>query len=135
MGLDRGTVDQDLIGRSTGAGERLEDGHPDASPGPARVAIVERLARTVVGRRVDPTPSRLQDMDDAADHAAVVDPRLAPRVGWQMRLDSSELLVREPEKIAIHKRLPSGSRESQCLAHANRFMGPDPRRATISAWR
>jgi hypothetical protein len=40
-------------------------------------------------------------MDYAADHAAVVDVMLAPRVGLQMRLDPQELLVREPEKIAI----------------------------------
>lgn len=102
MRLDGGTIDQDLLRGAAGAGERVEHGHPDALASPARVAIVERFARPILGRRVDPATAGLEHMHDAADHAAVIDAGLPARVGGQMRLDPAKLLVREPEKIAIH---------------------------------
>jgi hypothetical protein len=43
-------------------------------------------------------------MDDAADHPAVIDARLAQCISRQMRLDPRELRVREPEAIPIHPR-------------------------------
>lgn len=41
-------------------------------------------------------------MDDAADHTAVVNTGLTPRIRRQMRRDSRELRVREPKPIPIH---------------------------------
>jgi len=41
-------------------------------------------------------------VDEAADHPAVVNTRLATRVRRQMRLDPRKLRVREPETIPIH---------------------------------
>ena len=43
-------------------------------------------------------------MDDASDHPAVVNTRLATRVRRKMRLDPRKLRVREPETIPIHPR-------------------------------
>jgi len=63
---------------------------------------MERLARPVVRRRIDPAPAGLQDMDDAADHPAVINTGLATRIRRQMRLDPRELRIREPETIPIH---------------------------------
>lgn len=85
----------------------MEEALPDTLRGPSNVPIVERLPRTIVGRGVDPTPARLQDVDDATDHAAVIDPRLPPSVARQMRRNPFELLVRKPEQVAIHADLPS----------------------------
>jgi len=85
--LHGGGVDEHLGGRTTGAGQRMEEIDPDALGGPAHITIVERLARPVIRRRIDPAPARLQDMDDAAYHPAVINTRLAPCVGWQMWLD------------------------------------------------
>ena len=53
------------------------------SQGVADVAIVERLARSVDTRRIDPAPTGLQHLNDAAYHTAVIDARLASRVGRQ----------------------------------------------------
>jgi hypothetical protein len=46
-------------------------------------------------------------VDDAADHAPIVNARLAARVGRQMRLDLRKLRVRQPELIPIHRRFLS----------------------------
>lgn len=98
MRLHSGGVDEHLGGRTTGAGQGMGEIDPDALGGPAHIAIVERLAWPVIRRRIDPAPAGLQDMDDAADHSAVINARLAPCVGWQMRLDPRELRIRQPEK-------------------------------------
>ena len=82
----------------------MEEIDPNALGGPTDVAIVERLARSVLRRGIDPAPARFQDMDDAADHPAIVNPSLAARVRRQMRRDPRELFFRQPETIPIHIR-------------------------------
>jgi hypothetical protein len=127
MRLHCGKVDEHLRRRAASLREPLEDADPDAVLRPSDEAVVERLSRPVVRRCVHPPPSRLQHMHDAADHPSVVDALLAARVRRQMRRDLRELLTRQPELVSIHRRLPFGSRESQPAAHANTFMGPDPK--------
>ena len=107
MRLDRRGVDENLRGRPAGLRERVEQVDPDAFGGPADIAIVERLLRPVFRRRVDPAAAGFQHMDDAADHAPIVDPRLAARVGGKMRRDLRKLLVRQPELIGNHRRFLS----------------------------
>ncbi|WP_245421755.1 hypothetical protein [Rhodoplanes serenus] len=41
-------------------------------------------------------------MDDATDHAAVVHPRLATRVGRKMRTDTIKLRLGQPEEVSTH---------------------------------
>jgi hypothetical protein len=43
-------------------------------------------------------------MDDAADHPAVINTRLATRIRRQMRRDPRKLGFRQPELIPIHVR-------------------------------
>ena len=107
MRFDRGTVDQNLRRRAAGLSERMEQLDPHAFLRPADKAVVERLPRPVLGRRIDPATARFQHMDDAADHPPVVNARLAARVGRQMRRDLRKLLVRQPELIPIHRRFLS----------------------------
>ena len=102
MSLHGGTVDEDVRRRADGGGQGVKELRPHAFGRPTNVPIIERLPRTIRGRCIDPAPAGLQDVDDAADHAAVVDPRLAPCVLRQMRRNPRELLVRKPEKVAIH---------------------------------
>lgn len=104
MRLHGGGVDEHLGRRTAGARQGMEEIDPDALGGPPDIAVVERLARPVIGRRIDPAPAGLQDMDDAADHPAVVNTRLATRIRWQMRLDPRKLRVCEPETVPIHPR-------------------------------
>jgi hypothetical protein len=58
-------------------------------------------------------------MDDAADHSAVINSRLAPRVGWKQRLQPKELRLSEPKTIAIHWWSPFGDNESQSCFRRN----------------
>ena len=91
----------------------MEDIDPHAPGGPSDETIVERFAEPVDFRRVDPAASGLQDMNDAADDPAVIDPRLASSIGGKKRLKPRELFIRQPEMIAIHHRSPFEHRESQ----------------------
>ncbi len=101
MSLHRRGIDQHLCRRTARRCQGAEDVHPDAFGCPAHEAIVERLARTVDGRGVDPAPAGLQDINDPADDAAVVDPWLAPRIGWKMWLKPRELSFTQPKIISI----------------------------------
>ena len=69
--------DEHLRRWSASRGQSLEDIDPDALGRPSDGAIVERLARAVGPWRVDPSTAGLQDMHDAADHPAIINPRLA----------------------------------------------------------
>lgn len=52
--------------------------------------------------RKDTAAARLQNVDDAADDAVVVDPRLSPRIGRKMGLKPRKLLSAQPEIALIH---------------------------------
>ena len=97
-------VDEHLGRGTAGAGQSMEEIDPDALGGPADIAVIKRLAWPIIRRRIDPAPAGLQDIDDAADHAAVVNSRLASRIRRQIRLDPRELRLREPKTIPIHPR-------------------------------
>ncbi len=103
MGLHCRTVDEQLRWWPTGAGERLEQIDPHALCRPADVAIVERLARSVDTRRIDPAPTGLQHVDNAAYDPAIIDARLASCVSRQMRHHPRELRVRQPEVISVDR--------------------------------
>jgi hypothetical protein len=51
-----------------------------------------------------------------------------------MRRDPSELRVRKPEVISIHRLLPRGSLESRRQTEANGFMGLGPRTFDNNRW-
>ena len=107
MRLDGGTVDQDLRRRPAGLCKRLKQIDPDAFGGPANVAIIERLLRPIFGRRIDPSPTRFQNMHNTADDASVVNTRLATRIGRKMRFNPRKLRIRQPEQVSIHCRFLS----------------------------
>ena len=82
MRLHGRAIDQDLRRRSTGRCE------------PSGRAIVECFARTIDLRRIDPAPTGLQNLDNAADDPLIIDPRLAARIIRQKRFENSELILR-----------------------------------------
>jgi len=104
----------------------MENVDPNTFGSPSDEAIVERLARTVGLRRVNPTTAGLQDMHDAADDPAIINPRLATRIGRQQRLEARELIFRQPEMITIHRWSPFGDRESQTDRRWNPLYGSGP---------
>src|SRR5271169_4442490 len=104
----------------------MEDVGPNAFRRPSHEAIIQRLARAVDARRVDPTTAGLQNVHNAADHPSVIDPRLASRIGRKKRLKPSKLILRQPETIAIHHGSPFRDRESQTSQQWNPFYGSGP---------
>jgi hypothetical protein len=98
--LDGGTVDQHLRGWTARRGERMKHVDPNAFRRPADEAVVERLARSINGGRVDPSAAGFEHVNDAADHPSIIDARLAARVGRKKRLEPRELFIRQPKEIA-----------------------------------
>jgi hypothetical protein len=124
---NRRTVDQYLLRWPAGTGQRLEKLDPNPFAGPAHIAVVERLARPVIRRRIDPAAAGLQNMDDAADHPLIIDTRLTPCITWQMRFDPRKLFVRKPKIISIHSQPPSaGNLESDNQLAVNIIYGSGP---------
>src|SRR4051794_32990167 len=113
----------------------MEEVHPYALRGPADIPVIEGLARAIDGRRVNPAGARLQHMDDAADHPPIVDARLASRVRRQVRCDPRELPIRQPEMIAIHRRLSLGAVNHKTIRTGSGLMGPNPSEFTVAALR
>src|SRR5215207_3943817 len=93
MSLDGRAVDEELRRGAARTRECLEEVHPHALRGPADIPVVEGFARAIDARRVDPAGARLQHMNDAADHPPIIDARLAPRVGRQVRCNPRELPI------------------------------------------
>ena len=107
MRLYCGAVDENLCGRPACLRQSVKEIDPDAFLGPADIAVVERFLRPVFRRRVDPSTAGFEHMDDAADHPAVVDARLAARIGGKMRRDLLKLRVCQPELHENHRRFLS----------------------------
>lgn len=127
MSLHGGTVDEDLGWWSASAGQCVKETDPNALGGPADIAIVESLARSVFRRCIDPTPTGLEDdVDDPAGHPVVVNTRLAAGVRWKKRFQPPKLLNCQPEMVAIHYGLLSENRESQRQSKGNPFYGSGP---------
>jgi hypothetical protein len=87
VGFHGRRVEKNLVRRAVGLRERLKQTDPHALGCPTHIAIVEGFPRTLFARRVDPAAARLQNVNDAADDATIVDPRLAARVSREMRFD------------------------------------------------
>lgn len=71
----------------------LEDVHPDPPSRPAIEAIVDRGVRPVLGRAVTPPATGFENVKDAADHAAIVNPPRTGLVLWQVRVDRRPCIV------------------------------------------
>ena len=96
------------LGRGiAGACQGMEEIYPDARlprrpwrPSEHSGCRASCAARSRMAHRSN--AAGLQNMDDAADHPAVVHPRLAARVPRQMRFDPRKLRIRQPEQVPIH---------------------------------
>ena len=123
MSLDRRRVDQHLCRWPAGRCQGMKDVDPDAFGRPAHEAIVERLARTVDARGVDPATTGLQHMHDSANDPAIIHPRFATCVGGKMRLKPRELSFVQPKTVPIHQWSPFGDLESRNASIGNPVYG------------
>lgn len=97
MCLEMGGIDHQLIGFTALGGELGEDAVEHAEATPPDKAIVDRLVRTIRGRRITPAQPIPDHKDDTACDPPVIDPRNAMRQ-WEIRLDPAHLrLAQQPQ--------------------------------------
>jgi hypothetical protein len=75
---------------------------PDATPCPAREAVIDGGVRAILGWAIAPAAAGLQNMNNSADHAAIVLTLDAPHVRWQVGFNSFPLLIAQPKQIVAH---------------------------------
>ena len=91
------TIDRQFLRDRPCCRDLLEQTLPDVALGPAIVAIINGGGRAIGRRNIAPTAPRLQHMQDARDHDAVIDPRFARLAVRKMRLNRIPCLVRKPK--------------------------------------
>ena len=123
MCFHRRGIDQNLRRRTSRRCQSAEDVRPNAFGCPAHKAVIERLMRAIDIRRIDPAPAGFQNMYDAADDTAIIDPWFAACIRRKMRLKPRKLCGVQPEIISNHYRSPFGDRESQNHRQRNPFYG------------
>ena len=131
MSLDGRTVDQHLLRRATRCRQRMENGFPNTFSRPADEAVVERLARTIDRRSIDPAAAGFKNMNNPTDDTPVVYPGFAARVGRKMRLKPRKLSVTQPKIVSIHWLSPSEALNHKFRMSQRHFMGPGARGITI----
>src|ERR1700722_16837874 len=87
---------------------------------PTHEAVVDRWVWTILGGTVAPSTTTLQNMKDAADHAAIVGPRYATHIFRQERLNSRPLRIGQPEQIGSHDDSPAAAGENRHLTDSAR---------------
>jgi hypothetical protein len=102
MRFDMGRIDHLRISTTAVASEFAKQVFPDAALGPAHETVIDSCARPVFGRTIAPAAAALENVNDAADHAAIVYPIHPTHIRGQMRFDAGPLLIVQPKKIAAH---------------------------------
>ena len=87
------TIEQDLRWGTARSSERRKGVFPNALRPPAHKPIVERFMGPVVRRRTFPSTTRLQHLDDAADHPSIINPSNSTCIRRKERLRALKLLV------------------------------------------
>lgn len=103
---------------------RRRQGHerycdPDALCPSTHKAAMEGFPRTISPRPVGPAATRLYHANNAAEHAALINLGLVPRITWQHRRKPRGLLFDQPQMIANHRWSPFN------LRHTRFCHGPD----------
>ena len=87
MDLDVGGIDRKLVGYAPGGRRPLEQPAPDAAACPSVIAIVECLIGAMVGRRITPAATRLENVQYTRDHPPIVHATRSGLTMRQMRFD------------------------------------------------
>jgi len=87
-------------------GEFAEEALPYAALGPTHNTIVDGCRRTIFRRTITPTAAALEDIQNAADHAPVINAFLTAHILWQMRFNLAPLFITEPKQIPPHLPAP-----------------------------
>src|ERR1700749_2928930 len=79
MRFEVGRIDHDPLRAWSFTSQASEYPLKHAAPAPADKAIIQGLVRTILLRRILPSQSVTDHIDDPADHSPVVNPRFAVR--------------------------------------------------------
>ena len=108
MCLEVGTVDHQRLTFTSLRRQLGEDAGEDAEAAPADPAIVERLGRTIVQRRVSPPQPIAIYEDNSTQDATIVHSRFAMRQREE-RLETLHLRLGQPKQIT-HAAPPLGQK-------------------------
>jgi hypothetical protein len=89
-----------------GSDQGFKQSPPYSPCRPAMKPVVDGCGRPVARGTVLPPATRFQDMDDAADHSAIVGAMRAGLIGRKKRRDHRPLLIIKPE-LSCHHQTPS----------------------------
>src|SRR3546814_8644194 len=112
-------------------GQALHHADEDALVAPPLPAIIKRLRRAILPRRITPPEPIAVDEDDPAQNPSIVDP-LAAMALRKIRLKTRHLLVRQPIQIIHHSgsspqaEKPAFNREIKTLNPRHLFRPPYP---------
>ena len=112
MSFDMRAVDGRRSKDTGAAGNGLEHRKPEALSAPTIEAIVDRRIRPVIWRAISPTGTAMEHVDDAADHASVVNPVGSTSPTRQQRLYSLPLRIAQPVKLLRHSKFPANHAEN-----------------------
>src|SRR3546814_3950141 len=98
-------------------GQALHHADEDAFVAPPLPAIIKRLRRAILPRRITPPEPIAVDEDDPAQNPSIVDP-LAAMALRKIRLKTRHLLVRQPIQITHH----SGPRSEEHTSELQSLM-------------
>lgn len=118
---------QHLRRRAAGRRQGMEDVNPHTFCGPGDEAVVKGLAWSVDLGRVRPAAPGLEDMNNTADYAPVIEPWLASRVGRKTRPKALKLLIIEPKRLGTMIDLTSETVYQKLECRRIAFVRPDPR--------
>jgi hypothetical protein len=98
MGLEMGRVDHQPLGLASLGRQLGEDPVEHAQSAPANKAIIDRLVRTIVLRRIPPAQTIPDHKNNPTDDPPVIDPRhtMRQRKIW---LNPAHLRLRKPNQI------------------------------------
>ena len=118
------TVEAEFVRNIARSGNLLEQALPKPALRPSIVAIVDRGRRTVFGRHVAPTASRLENVQDATDDATIIDARLTRLAARKMRINRGPRFIGQPKKVRHHN-LPIRRTQSEgkITKQSNRLYG------------
>src|ERR1700710_2928317 len=119
-------VDHQLVGLSTLGSQRGEDTVEDAQAAPSNEAVIDRLVRPIVCRRIAPAKAVADHEDDTADNPLVINPG-HPMRQRKMRLDPPHLRLRQPDQITHGSTLQGITNESERLNLRKLLIGPEPK--------
>ncbi len=118
-----GGIDHQPIGLPALGSELGEDPVEHAQAAPADEAVVDRLVRPIVGRRIAPAQPVPDHEDDAAHDPPIIDPRDAVRQR-KIRLDPAHLRLAQQPDFRQQQHLLNAALESTDPFQRKQFNGP-----------